>query len=224
MNLSEAYKILEIPEGSSVDEAKVSFRKKAAALHPDNKDTGNEEKFKELNAAWQLINNPPAQNPFGNQGGVPFDMQDIFRGGFPGGFNFEQIFINMGGENRAPKVKVQISFSESCLGTNKDISITRNVKCSCVGSCEKCKGKGIVSETNTYKISIPAGVDNGASLRLDNAGDYNPRTRRNDGAFIQVFVSGEENMQRMNMDIVSNINLTLLSLTIYNFTFTVVIK
>lgn len=50
------YDTLEISENASQDEIKKAYRKLARKYHPDiNKDSGAEEKFKEINAAYEVL-------------------------------------------------------------------------------------------------------------------------------------------------------------------------
>ena len=56
MNLKEAYKILEIPQTATPEEAKKKYRELAKEFHPDvNKDAGAEAKFKKINEAYQVV-------------------------------------------------------------------------------------------------------------------------------------------------------------------------
>ena len=60
MNTQEALKILELSPGASKEDIQAAFRKAAKVHHPDrNKDDPNAEtKFKEMNSAYQYLNNP----------------------------------------------------------------------------------------------------------------------------------------------------------------------
>lgn len=52
------YETLEISENASAEEIKKAYRKLARKYHPDvNKDPGAEEKFKEINAAYEVLSN-----------------------------------------------------------------------------------------------------------------------------------------------------------------------
>lgn len=54
--MPDYYQILEVTPNSSIDEIKKSFRKLAHQYHPD-KSNGNENKFKEVNEAYQVLSN-----------------------------------------------------------------------------------------------------------------------------------------------------------------------
>src|ERR1035438_4603022 len=137
MNKEQAYKTLELSTNATETEAKKAFKKLAAKYHPDtNKDPTAESKFKEINAAYQYIQNPTPEresayhnphnpfNPFGQQRQV---------------VQLENVELN-----------VTISFKESVLGCSKEVKYARKAKCQvCEGSgqirinngCTKCGGK-----------------------------------------------------------------------------------
>jgi molecular chaperone DnaJ len=55
----DPYKILGVSRGSSEDEVKKAYKAKARQYHPDlNKDVNAEDKFKEVNSAFEVLGNP----------------------------------------------------------------------------------------------------------------------------------------------------------------------
>lgn len=104
------YETLEVSQDASSEEIKKSYRRLARKYHPDiNKDAGAEEKFKEINAAYEILsdeNKRKQYDQFGDsmfggqnfhdfargQGNVNLDdiLSQIFSGGFGGfgGANF----------------------------------------------------------------------------------------------------------------------------------------
>ncbi len=89
------YNILGIPKTSSQDEVKVAFRRLAHQYHPD-KATGNEEKFKELNEAYQVLGNVEKRKQY-DQFGATFDQQ----GGFGQGMGWEDFMRQARGNTHA---------------------------------------------------------------------------------------------------------------------------
>ncbi len=158
------YQTLGVDRGATKDEIKKAFRKKAHQYHPD-KDGGNEAKFKEANEAYSVLSDDqkrsqydtygqavPQGSGFGGfrQGGVEFDMGDIF-GDF---FNAGRSRVVKG---RDISVDIEISFKESVFGTDRKVTLTKTGPCDdCEGkggtkgtewvSCSKCEGKGKVHE------------------------------------------------------------------------------
>jgi molecular chaperone DnaJ len=77
------YDILGVDKSASQAEIKKAFRKRAHKFHPDKKD-GNEDKFKEVNEAYQVLGDEQKRAQY-DQYGATFDQQ----GGFGGGGNWE---------------------------------------------------------------------------------------------------------------------------------------
>jgi molecular chaperone DnaJ len=159
MNRIEACKILGVSDTASQEEIKKEFRKQAKIYHPDNKDTGNETKFKELNQAFQLLESgkasdeyePPASS-WGNVniGGFGINIGDIL-GDIAG---FANPFASYRPQQIVEDVKLSITipFRDAILGCQVPIKYNRNFKClSCNGqgrfpidNCSKCHGTGRV--------------------------------------------------------------------------------
>ena len=66
------YEVLGVPRGASEEEIKKAFRKLALKYHPDrNKEKGAEDKFKEINEAYQVLSDSSLRSKydqFGHQG------------------------------------------------------------------------------------------------------------------------------------------------------------
>lgn len=139
MNLSEAYKELELNEGASSKEVNAAFRKLSKKYHPDlNKDNHEAEiKFKKINEAKSVIENPPKQNNWFDWG-VPRQP--------------EKATLIKPRVNRAkPIVNINLTFLEAALGASKTIEYKRYERCTfCDGAgfaqlsdnCQSCKGLG----------------------------------------------------------------------------------
>ncbi len=75
------YKILGVSKDASQEEIKKAFRKLAHQYHPD-KNKGNEEKFKEINEAYQILSDPQRRAQY-DQFGQTFEQAQA-GGGFYG--------------------------------------------------------------------------------------------------------------------------------------------
>jgi molecular chaperone DnaJ len=168
------YELLGLQKGASDDEIKKAFRKLAIKYHPDkNKgDKEAEEKFKEINEAYQVLSDPQKKaqydqfgttdfssagggyNGFNGAEGFDFgDLGDIFGSFFGGGFNGGSRRRNGPERGHDLEYNVTLKFEEAVFGVEKEISITRNENCeSCNGTgakagtspktCDKCHGTG----------------------------------------------------------------------------------
>ena len=164
------YDVLGASRNSSQEEIRTKFRKLALEYHPDrNKEPGAQEKFKEINAAYQVLSDPQKRARYdrfghagvgaGNGGGRGFDGAETF-GGF--GDIFDAFFGGFGaGARRAPmpgndlQTHLTLSFEEAVFGVEKEIDVSRVELCSrCSGnasepgssteSCQHCNGTGQV--------------------------------------------------------------------------------
>ncbi len=85
MDKRDYYEVLGVDRNASADEIKKAFRKNAVKLHPD-KSTGDEEKFKELNEAYEVLGDAEKRKRYDSLGanwkhGQVFDPRS---GGFSG--------------------------------------------------------------------------------------------------------------------------------------------
>lgn len=146
------YKILGLGKSASPDEIKKAYRRLAQEHHPDK--GGNQEKFKEINEAYQVLSDPQKRSQY-DQFGADFEQA---RGGgfrdfssFSGagqGFNFEDIFEGLfsgaarsaGQSGRRSRrrgsdigVDVEISLDEAFRGSEKKINLWRHIICRVCG-------------------------------------------------------------------------------------------
>lgn len=155
------YKILGIEKGANADEIKKAYRKQAMKYHPDqNKDNKEaEEKFKLVNAAYDVLKDPQKKAAYDQFGDAAFQNGGAgggnpFSGGFQGGFqggNFSDIFEDMfgdfmgggGGRGRGGAMRgadmqyaMDITMEDAFKGIEETITIPVN------DTCDKCKGTG----------------------------------------------------------------------------------
>ena len=63
------YEVLELSKNASSEDIKKSYRKLAKKYHPDiNKDPGAEEKFKEINEAYEVLSDPQKKQIYDQYG------------------------------------------------------------------------------------------------------------------------------------------------------------
>ena len=70
------YETLGVSKGASSDEIKKAYRKLARKYHPDiNKDPGAEDKFKEINAAYEILSDDSKRAQYDQYGDTMFGGQ-----------------------------------------------------------------------------------------------------------------------------------------------------
>lgn len=168
------YKVLGVDKKASADEIKKKYRSLARDLHPDKNqgDAAREEKFKAVSEAYDILSDSKKRAEYdearsmferggfraptggGNfQGG---DFSDLFGGGNP-----QDIFANLfgGGGRRGPRkgsdlqTEASITFKESVFGTTLDLKLNID-------------GTG----SQTISARVPAGVNDGAKIRVKGKG------------------------------------------------------
>ena len=169
-NKRDYYEVLGVEKNAAEDQIKKAYRKLAAKYHPDvNHEADAEERFKEINEAYEVLSDPdkrarydqfgfagvdPNFNP-GGAGGNPF-------GGFGGFSGFGDLgdlfgdFFGSRSSGRSPNgprrgenlsAQVDLTFEEAAFGVEKELNIPR------VETCDVCGGSGATPGTRPETCS-----------------------------------------------------------------------
>ncbi len=164
------YEVLGVSKQASEDDLKKAYRTLAKKYHPDLNpgDKEAEQKFKEVNEAYAVLSDPEKRNQYDTYGHAAFDPASGAGQGFGGfdmGFDINDIFSSFfgGGTTRGRRngpvrggdirTRVTLEFEEAVFGVKKEISFTKQQKCSSCGGtgaekgtspkvCPKCSGSG----------------------------------------------------------------------------------
>ncbi|MHB8383030.1 MAG: molecular chaperone DnaJ [Candidatus Binataceae bacterium] len=190
------YYVLTLSRGASYEELKKAYRRLAIQFHPD-RNPGNkeaEERFKELNEAYQVLSDPERRAQYDRFGHAAFQGasgQGPF-GGFDFTQGFEEVFSDIFGDffgtgrGRARsrtrrgddlRYDLEIEFEEAARGTEKAVKFQRLTKCdACNGSrsregaaaaspCPNCRGTGQVrTQQGFFSISTTCGQCRGEGM------------------------------------------------------------
>lgn len=183
------YEVLGVSKDASADEIKKAFRKAAVKYHPD-KDGGDEEKFKEVNEAYEVLKDQQKRqryDQFGHAGvGGAAGGGGGYSGGNPfegfGGFNGQNInfdfgdgglgdifsqFFGGGGQSNEPRrgrdveTNVTLSFEEAVFGIDTTIDLDMD------DECEHCHGSTV--EPGHSLKTCPTCGGSGQQIRVVNS-------------------------------------------------------
>ena len=228
----DLYEILGVSRTASAEEIKKAYRRLAKQHHPDV-NPGNkaaEEKFKEATAAFEVISDPKRRklyDEFGADalrtgfdekraeevrrwkrqgappGGAPFDFGDFATVdvGQYGAFDFGTIFGDLfgggrgGRAGRAPvgmpgadaQAEIEIGLREAVLGGERDVRV----------------------DGKTLRVRIPAGVDDGAQIRLAGQGGPGYRGGPAGDLFLRVKLRQHPHVRREGKDLLLDLPVTV---------------
>ena len=154
------YQVLGVSREASQDELKRAYRRMARKFHPDvNQEAGAEDKFKEINQAYEVLSEPEMRarydrfgeagvssaagagyQDFGDMGGFA-DIFETFFSGF-GGVGGQQSGRRRSGPSRGDDLRydLKLDFKEAIFGGEKQIRISHLESCT---ACNGLGGKGV---------------------------------------------------------------------------------
>jgi len=224
--MADYYSLLGVSRDSSEADLKKAYRRVAKKYHPDvNKDAGAEDKFKEIQSAYDVLGDPEkrklydtygenwdkaqqggfggSQGGFGGGGSQGFDFGDIFGDLFGGGRGQGQ--GGFGGRQRAQKgddinIVMKITIAEAINGGKKNISY----------SYQEVGANGMASmKHQNVDVNIPKAIGNGKKLRLKERGAAGIGQNAPAGdLFLKIEVVETENYKVKDNDIYEHINVT----------------
>ena len=196
MDYQDYYKVLNVDKNASKDEIKRAYRKLAMKYHPDQNqgDAGAEEKFKQINEAYQVLSDEDKRAHFdrlgsaykdwqqhgsqdgfnwnqwtsGAPGGINVeyngDLEDMFSGG---GFSdfFQSIFGSMGGFASTGGDPRRSQFNRPQPQRPHEIEMSISLHEAYNGSTRQLK-----INDRKFEVTIPAGSKTGTKIRMRKAG------------------------------------------------------
>ncbi len=151
------YEVIGVAKGATQEEIKKAFKKKARLLHPDVKESGDEQAFKELAEAYEVLSDPQKRasyDRYGHEGvkgaarsfddfdfsnfsgfGIDELIEALFGGGMRGGFGG---FGRQAGppQGAHQRYDLELDFLEAVFGCEKKIEVNR------LDDCTTCLGTG----------------------------------------------------------------------------------
>jgi molecular chaperone DnaJ len=184
------YEVLGVVRSAGDTDLKAAYRRLAVRYHPDHNpdDTGAEDAFKELTEAYAVLSDAGKRRRYDQLGHAAFGGTDGFGapdisglGDMLEGF-FGEVFGRRAGAEGAPKdlgYKLEISFEEAALGTERRIEYERHELCAHCGGrraeptistpeCPACRGRGEVRyQRGFFVASRPCSSCDGLGVRAE---------------------------------------------------------
>jgi curved DNA-binding protein len=166
------YETLEVSSNASADEIKKAYRRLARKYHPDiNKTPEAEEKFKEINAAYEILSDEEKRKKYDMYGDDMFGGQSFhdFRSSQGAGVDFEDILRNIFGNFGGVRGSSFGGFGSfgNFGGMDLDINATITIPfdIAVMGGSQH-----ITLNNEGFDIKVPAGINDGETLRIKGKG------------------------------------------------------
>jgi curved DNA-binding protein len=164
------YDTLGVSDSATSEEIKKSYRKLARKYHPDiNKDESAVEKFKEINAAYEVLSDSKKKSQYDMHGDSMFGGQNFhdFAQGQGGGVDLDEILRQMFGGGGGGGFSGAGGFGGGFGGPDLDMQarITVPFLVSVQGGKHSISANG-----QSFDIKIPAGIKSGETMRVRGKG------------------------------------------------------
>ena len=197
------YEILGVEESATADEIKKAYKKLANKYHPD-KASGDEEKFKKISVAYDVLGDETKRQEYDHQNNQSHHFNDFFAYGadnhpFAGANPFADFFshVNFGHgfqqqqRNKDLHVQFQISFEESYFGKN----LTANYKLPS-------------GRDETVSIDVPPGISSGTTIKYRGLGDDSLKHLDRGDLNVTINVLNNSTFRRVDDDIICDLNIS----------------
>lgn len=160
---NDYYKLLGLKKDATESEIKKAYRKLALTHHPDK--GGDENKFKEIAEAYEVLSNPDKKSNYDKYG-----HNGVKQGSRAWGMSMEDFMSEFGHRNynRSKKrgsdmqINIKITLEDVYRGVNKSFKYKRTAPCNpCNGeggtgkqTCSNCGGRGVVIHQMVTNIGV----------------------------------------------------------------------
>mmetsp|Transcript_21370 Transcript_21370/g.30938 ORF Transcript_21370/g.30938 Transcript_21370/m.30938 type:complete len:415 (-) Transcript_21370:459-1703(-) len=157
VDTTKLYETLGIEKSADAKDIKKAYRKLAVKHHPDK--GGDEHKFKEINAAYEILSDPEKRSKYDKYG-----LEGVADEGGPGGAGAEDLFSmffggsqrRSAGPRRSENVNhpLKVSLEDLYNGKTVKLAINRQVLVGESSMCTACDGNGVVIELRQIAMGM----------------------------------------------------------------------
>ncbi len=217
MNFVDYYKILGIDKTATPKDVKSAYRKLARKYHPDlNPDNADAKRnFQQINEANEVLSDPEKRKKFDQYGkdwqhAGEFEKQNQydrqsgtggqrFRSEEPGG-DFSDFFENMFGGSAGGGRSRQAKYRGEDFKTELQLDLI---------DAYKTRKQTLTVNGNKIRITIPAGIENGQTIKIQGHGGPGTNGGPNGDLYITFSIANHTTMKRLGDNLYTTADLDL---------------
>ncbi|ABM04340.1 chaperone DnaJ domain protein [Psychromonas ingrahamii 37] len=198
MSKRDCYEVLGVDKSATDVEIKKAYKKLAMKFHPD-RNPGNpvaQDSFREVKSSYEILSDPEKRQEYDDFGHQAFDPSHRANSGFnrQGGFgqssgDYNDIFGDMFRQRHQPRpekgsdlrYRIKLTLEEAVNGCQKEVKLPNTEQ--------------------FLKVTIPAGIDEGQSVRLANKGNPGTLGAENGDLLVEINLIKHALFDRQGMDL-----------------------
>jgi len=233
--MKDPYRVLGVSKDATKTDIKSAYRKLARQNHPDlhQGDVKAEERFKEIQSAYQLLSDDDKRNQY-DRGQIDADGNQTFRsGGFGGqrrgantggfgGADFHDIFKDFANQARGRRTGGEDPFSNFGGGFDfsgsfgdethpkqKGATVNCWLELDFAEAARGCKKTVRLPTGKELSVNVPAGFEDGQSLRLKGQGMPGLNGAPSGDAMVEIHIKPDPMFSRKGNDIHLDLPITV---------------
>lgn len=210
------YDILGVSRTATEQELRKAYKSKSMKHHPDR--GGDEEEFKKINEAYSCLKDPQKRAQYdnygaGNFGGDGFDFRQAEGFGSQYGYGFDDVISEMFGQHSG----FSDIFGRRAQRTqqrNKSLNLNYKITLN-----EAYTGKELYLQVplpsgrkQTIETTIPAGIENGQTIRLTGLGDDSIKQLPAGDILLTITVEKDSTFDRDGCDLYQTVSVSIYDL------------
>ena len=209
MIFKDYYKILGLETNKvTIDTIKAAYRKQAKKYHPDVNigKKNNEEIFKDINEAYKILSTPASKRKYDRMwnhyiGRKNATYKENIR-------SQESLFNMFFGINNDIKVNKRQEKQIITKGENVQTEVNVSIEDAFRGKEQKVAVRTVDGNLKTFKITLPAGIQNNEKIRLVGEGKPGKNGGKNGDLFIRIKIKDDNKFKLEGYNLKTNLYLT----------------